>query len=89
MPTDTITHPPAIPRGMDPQHAMTQADVEALVDSRIRAYHDQQVQQDASRAIVNVRQRMMTYGVSGMAGLGMGVGVTLLIQRIRRGRVKP
>lgn len=84
--TDTVLHPPSIPRGADPSHTMSRAEVEALVDQRLRSFADDQRRIGDEQRAANVRQRMMTYGVSGVAGLAAGVGLTLLVQRVRRGR---
>lgn len=86
-PADTVTHPPTIPRGLDPlTHVMTRAEVESIVDSRLQAYDSDQRRAAAEQRVADVRQRVMTYGISGVAGLAAGVGVTLLVQRVRRGR---
>lgn len=88
-PADTVTHPPSIPRGLDPSHVphvMTRAEVEAIVDSRLQAYDSDQRRVAAERHVADVRQRMTTYGVSGVAGLAAGIGITLLVQRMRKGR---
>lgn len=80
---DTVTLPPNIPRGADP--ANFKADVTAIVDDRIRAYDAERRRQDLDVRNADVRQRIMTYGVSGAIGLVMGIGGTLLTQRLRRG----
>lgn len=83
---DTVTHPPNIPRGLDPHTVVNKADVEVMIETRLRAYDDDRRRMAAEQHLSDVRQRMLTYGVSGVAGLVTGIGATLLVQRIRRGR---
>ena len=82
---DTVTHPPpSIPRGTDP--ATFKTDVETIVDARIRMYDEERRRRDAEARQADIKQRAMTYGVGGAIGLLVGVGGTLVAQRLRRGR---
>lgn len=80
-----------LPRSLD---AEALAEMQSFVDNRIRMYDIERRRVDNSYIRADLKQRMMTYGVTGVAGALTGVGVTLLVQRMRRkgpgpGSMKP
>lgn len=76
---DTVPHPPIMPRS---NQALNEAEVLVLIDQRLREY-------DASRRtnqhMVDMRQKVMTYGVGGVIGAAVGAGTVLLVQKIKKG----
>ncbi len=80
---DTVPHPPIMP-SHNPNRPMTESDVEALIDRRLREYDAATSQRRTSARIADVRQRVMTYGISGVIGAAAGAGCVLLIQRSKK-----
>jgi hypothetical protein len=70
-----------------PHQPLTRVQVEELIDSRLQLFAAEfERRTQAAEKRVEVKQKMKTYGVSGVVGLVAGIGGTLLVQRIRRGK---
>ena len=83
----TVTTAPHIPPRPSPDQYTNHGQVEAIVDTKLRQFAaeiEQRISGAERRA--NLRQRALTYGVGGVAGLAVGIGGTLIVQRLRRGR---
>jgi hypothetical protein len=84
--TGVTPPPPHLHRGLDPSQVVTRIEVEAIVDTRIRMYEDERRRIDDAARVSTAKQRLMTYGLGGIAGLMTGITGTIIVQRMRRGR---
>lgn len=85
-PQDTVTSVHNIPRGVDPASVLDRASVEALIDHRIaeQVHRIVEARDEAKKEVY--KRRFVLSGLGAVAGLGAGIGGTLLVQKIRRGR---
>lgn len=86
--TDTVTAPLPHHRADAAVGNLNKVDIETIVDARI-ADHIHQINEERRRAVqevrdANIKARAVTMGIGGVVGLGVGIGSTLLVQRMRR-----
>lgn len=86
---DTVTpHPPNIPRGADSLSALSESDIKVIVDNRI-IEHLRQIDEARRLSLqevraANIKARSLMLGLGGVVGFSVGIGSTMLAQRIRR-----
>ncbi len=84
---DTITQPPHVTR--TESYVTTRSEIESVVDAKLRNFAEELTAKLEKDRKEDLKKSAMTYGVGGVAGLVVGAGSVLLIQKLRRRPSKP
>lgn len=80
---DTVIVPPSMQNIHPSDPVRTADDVTRIVDQRIRLYEEERRRHEVETRKVSNQKKWMTYGGIGAAGLGLGIGSTLIVQKLR------